>query len=257
VDIKVKYKTFTYQHAVMEYLQFEPASWWKRVVPFLHKGNFVFINGFGDPCQNHLQLLQMVANRGYTVYALNLPGHGHSEPLPVISWDNLGNLVVEFCRHVKIRRPILSGFSLGGGIALRLADDPYIKPKSVRVIAPVCKSLPVVQPSTLGGILKTAIHTAEEMLQHDKPLPFNHHPSKYIWHRYIPIFSKVKPLSTNLTTPLNVVVLEHDAVITSEAVNSVLRGLTSASIKLMPGLAHDIYYISEAQTQQLVNLLLG
>jgi len=64
------------------------------------------------------QLLESLARR-YTVYALDLPGHGAS-PAPQATWSigSLGDAVAAFVRALGLERPDYVGHSLGGLVGL-------------------------------------------------------------------------------------------------------------------------------------------
>lgn len=64
---------------------------------------------------------QRLAER-YTVYAPALPGyHGSSFPQWLVDCEDAATLLIDFLEALKLERPILMGYSLGGWIAAEAA----------------------------------------------------------------------------------------------------------------------------------------
>ena len=62
-----------------------------------------------------------LAQRGYHVYALDLPGHGQSDETDDHRIEALAGLVSEAVAPLGLERPHLIGHSWGGAVALALA----------------------------------------------------------------------------------------------------------------------------------------
>lgn len=60
-------------------------------------------------------------SRFYTVYALDSRGHGKSDPVPTLSYQEMAEDVAEFIRLLELDKPYLIGFSDGGVIGLLVA----------------------------------------------------------------------------------------------------------------------------------------
>jgi pyruvate dehydrogenase E2 component (dihydrolipoamide acetyltransferase) len=83
----------------------------------------LFLHGFGGDLGNWLFNLDAVAEVA-PVIALDLPGHGQSEPrLPGATLQDLAAFVGGFLDQLDIERAHLVGHSLGGAIAAQLALD--------------------------------------------------------------------------------------------------------------------------------------
>lgn len=82
----------------------------------------IFFHGSGLDARSHLPLLEILSKH-YRVIAPDLPGFGRSET-PEKDWSlrEYGQFFHEFLEKIKITKPILLGFSLGGGVALDLAS---------------------------------------------------------------------------------------------------------------------------------------
>lgn len=72
------------------------------------------------------------ANGNYRIVALDFPGCGKS-PLPekALVLDDYTNLVIGFCRYLKIENPIIFGHSNGGRVALSLLGQGLITAEKV------------------------------------------------------------------------------------------------------------------------------
>lgn len=60
-------------------------------------------------------------SRFYTVYALDSRGHGKSDPVPTLSYQEMAEDVSEFIRILELDKPYLIGFSDGGVVGLLVA----------------------------------------------------------------------------------------------------------------------------------------
>jgi pimeloyl-ACP methyl ester carboxylesterase len=81
------------------------------------------IHGLGDTLGGWAQAAPALAAR-YRVHLLDLPGHGLSDAPPDDRFSTL--LAAVACYARRLRRPVLLGHSLGGWLAVRLAQDPTI-----------------------------------------------------------------------------------------------------------------------------------
>lgn len=114
--------------------------------------DYFFFIGYGDRADNHLPLFNKLNSVGNRVISFDYPGHGLSKCNYLNSTDftKLMKLVskIELHTRPKQKRPIiLSGWSTGGLLALRLAQDNVLnnRPiKSLELIAPGISVYPLV-----------------------------------------------------------------------------------------------------------------
>jgi pyruvate dehydrogenase E2 component (dihydrolipoamide acetyltransferase) len=119
----------------------EPASQFIEVdgirVRYARKGGgpaVLFLHGFGGDLDNWLFNLDSLAERN-TVLALDLPGHGQSDPrLPGATLEDLAGFVAQFLDAVNAGRAHVVGHSMGGAIAAQLALDHPDRVVSVALI---------------------------------------------------------------------------------------------------------------------------
>ncbi len=94
----------------------------------------LLLHGFGGDLDNWLFNLQALAEQ-YTVYALDLPGHGQSEKaLADASLAGLAASVRSFMDAVGIDQAHLVGHSMGGAVALQLAREHPERVQSLSLI---------------------------------------------------------------------------------------------------------------------------
>jgi pyruvate dehydrogenase E2 component (dihydrolipoamide acetyltransferase) len=100
------------------------------------EGAVVCIHGFGsDRSVWSFNIPALVAGR--TVYALDLPAHGESEPqLDTGSLDELVGIAAGFLTSLNLAHVHLIGHSLGGAIAVRLATDHPEVVAGLTLVAP-------------------------------------------------------------------------------------------------------------------------
>ena len=94
----------------------------------------LFIHGFGGDLGNWLFNLDAIAE-SHPVIALDLPGHGQSDPrLPGTTLADLAGFVAKFLDAIDVPRVHAVGHSMGGAIAARLALDQPGRVASVMLV---------------------------------------------------------------------------------------------------------------------------
>ena len=91
-------------------------------------GDILFLPGFGDRLDNHGPLFEEWVKKGFRVISFDYPSHGGTtgSPLNFFSFRRLAKMVravEEFTRSEADRPLILSGWSIGGMIAARIASS--------------------------------------------------------------------------------------------------------------------------------------
>jgi pimeloyl-ACP methyl ester carboxylesterase len=74
----------------------------------------------------HRGWIDFLADSGYRVVGLDFPSHGESERVydaSQVTTDRLAANVVALLDHLDVDRADLFGFSMGGGVALKLASS--------------------------------------------------------------------------------------------------------------------------------------
>ncbi len=110
------------------------------------KQTIILLHGSG---QSHIVWSltdQYLADEGYNVFALDLPGHGNSEGPSLTSIESMSTWLNEFIEHLKIKNVILIGHSQGCLLTLEFTKNFPQKTSKIIFIAgsytiPVNKSL--------------------------------------------------------------------------------------------------------------------
>ena len=90
----------------------------------------VFLHGIGGAARSFLPQLDHFG-RAWRAVAWDMPGHGGSSPLEIVSIDNLTAARARFLAQAGLERPVLVGHSLGGMVAQRLL---VLQPHAVRAL---------------------------------------------------------------------------------------------------------------------------
>jgi pimeloyl-ACP methyl ester carboxylesterase len=81
-----------------------------------------------DSRQYHDLLLDEDVTKEFRVLAFDLPSHGKSDPIPGwldrpyrLTSEFYTGIIVEFCRSLDLKKPVVMGCSMGGAVVLELA----------------------------------------------------------------------------------------------------------------------------------------
>ncbi len=86
----------------------------------------VFLHGIGGGATGFEPQLGAFAAAGYRAIAWDMPGHGGSAPLPLVTMGALAAALGAFLARLGLDRPVLVGHSLGGMVVLALlAKAPH------------------------------------------------------------------------------------------------------------------------------------
>jgi len=114
--------------------------------------NIVLLHGWGQ----NIEMMKPIGDNlqsKYNIYIVDLPGHGSStEPTSAWQLSDFATCLKEMFDHLKIKKPILVGHSVGGEIALVYAsmfecekivlmDSPFRPIKKLSLKTKVLKSL--------------------------------------------------------------------------------------------------------------------
>lgn len=80
----------------------------------------LFLHGIGGAARMWARQLDAFAAAGYRALAWDMPGHGGSAPLELVTMDALAASLGGFIAELGLDRPVLVGHSMGGMVAQRL-----------------------------------------------------------------------------------------------------------------------------------------
>ena len=123
----------------------------------LRAPHLLLVHGAGG---NHQHWGSAVRNlRMANVYALDLPGHGHSSGTGLGSILDYASFIWKFLDALQIERAMIGGHSMGGAIAMQVALD---RPQRVSGLVLVGTGARLrVLPAILDGILSDPASTVE------------------------------------------------------------------------------------------------
>lgn len=91
----------------------------------------MMIHGNGGSMKDFHRSVKLL-QRHFTVYTLDLPGHGKSENIKEYHYDDLASYVYEFIKELGMKKPVYYGFSDGGIIGILLAcKAPFLFSKLI------------------------------------------------------------------------------------------------------------------------------
>ena len=104
--------------------------------------------GFSDNWQTHAKKLAEY----FRVILVDLRNHGHSEWTEDFSYDLMANDVMELCGDLKLEKIILLGHSMGGKVAMRVAQLQESLLEKMVIVDMGAKEYPMHHQHILAGI---------------------------------------------------------------------------------------------------------
>lgn len=116
----------------------------------------LFLHGHADRLDNHAALFTELAEAGYRVVSFDLPSHGLTDagPIDVWSFADLADLAsrVDRATLTDVDRPfVLAGWSFGGLLATRIAQDPRLRASFERPLSALALEVPALAPFPAAG----------------------------------------------------------------------------------------------------------
>lgn len=193
----------------------------------------VLCHGFTSTPQSVREWAHAVHDAGFTVRAPLLPGHGHTwQSLNRTRWPHwfaaLHRAVV--LTHQRCDTVVVGGISLGGGLALRLAQEyPHLVAglvlvnPAIRLDDPRRHALPVLKhvipslPGVSGDIKRTSVGE----------VAYSRSPLKAV-HSMTDLFNEVQRDLASVTCPIRLFRSTEDHVVPSRSSADILAGVSSA-----------------------------
>ena len=130
-------------------------------VPDPERDTVVFIHGAGQDHSVWVLPTRYFARHGKNVLAVDLPGHGRSNGVPLESVEAAADWIIALLNAVGLSRAALVGHSLGSLVALSAAAR---HPERVRAVALVGTTVPMPVSDHLLKQAKANDHEAIDML---------------------------------------------------------------------------------------------
>lgn len=118
--------------------------------------DLLFLHGHADRLDGHARLFAEFADAGVRVVSFDLPSHGESDAGPIDVWspDDLAALaaaVVQATEQDPDRPFVLAGWSFGGLLATRIAQDPDQRAALGRPVRALVLESPAIAPLPFVG----------------------------------------------------------------------------------------------------------
>ncbi|MFS8131352.1 MAG: alpha/beta fold hydrolase [Candidatus Dojkabacteria bacterium] len=221
--------------------------------------DFIFLNGIASPVQNCINLLTEIADRGYNVWAINMPGHGKSGMMHDVTWDLMQDILTKIIKSYDIKKPVLGGFSMGGALALRYFSEFPDQVDSVRLLSPLCYDLPSIHELVMNGV-KFSLKFAKDYWDNSegKELPAHIYPYYYLRNYSQTLFSgAIDPAKfKKLGHRIHIVVSYDDEIIEQERVRKAIRKIHGVTLDALHGFTHEMYYSTKETISEIVDNLL-
>jgi pimeloyl-ACP methyl ester carboxylesterase len=135
----------------------------------------VLMHGLFGMSDNLTSFAKLLAEQGYAVYVTDLRNHGHSPHHEIHNYPSMAADVAQLIRDNNLQQPVVIGHSMGGKVAMQLANDfpeisgavvvidiaPYYYPVHHREILDALLSVDldtVKTRSEAEAVLKQSIH---------------------------------------------------------------------------------------------------
>lgn len=238
------------------------------------RANVLLLHGLGEHSGRYEELAGFLTERGYAVYALDLPGHGKSGGTPgyIAAFSDYLSVAEQYLQQVKANisgQPLfLLGHSMGGLIsALFLpqhqsafsgallsgaAVQSPLKPPPIQLLT--IRLLSLLMPKL--GVLQldaSQVSRDPEVVRRYEEDPLNYH-GKVSARSVAELFAAMQALRDNATRielPLLIMHGSEDSMAAPEGSQYLYQacGSIDKTLKIYPGLYHEIF--NEPEKQQI------
>lgn len=235
----------------------------------------LLLHGWGASWHYWQWLAPALARAGYRVYAPDLPGHGDSAR-PPLAYDSetYHSFALELVRALGLERFVLAGHSLGGYVALRLAEtwpervarlvlvNPLYYAGQLRLPLPSLMRIPVL--SELGlrlaplALVNVAVRFSGLGRNRDVPRSFLRQ-AAIDYKRATPRIASprlgapdLRPDIARVAAPTLVAWGEKDAVLPSQSFHELVRMLPAGRAQAFPCAGHSPLVEKPAEFNQAV-----
>lgn len=181
----------------------------------------IILHGIFGSCDNWLTTSKSIADKGYTIYAIDQRNHGRSPHSDVFDYEALAADLMEFIEMHQIHQPILMGHSMGGKTVMNFAMRYPNTFSKLVIVDMATKFYPIHHSQILKGLatidlanLKTR-NEADEILSRFEPSLgvrqfllknlYKNESSQFDWRINLPVISNNIALVGNAVPDLRVV----------------------------------------------------
>jgi len=244
----------------------------------------VFIHGNSQNSTSGKALLEFFKEKGHSVLSYDLPGHGNSLPYEgEVTMDRMVDSLKEIIKKYKLKKPILSGHSMGAMISLQYAVknqdnlhslilieasnvDPRHIIESVPIIEAADTIAEIVTMIPLKTLVDKIIQDSETNFKKQFKFNFSSKPMneqevlteglKYTEFNALKknfmAFEHFDIRKEKITIPTLLLWAEQDILIPKEITDSLLKNLESSKLEVIHDLGHNWFL---EKPELLVNAL--
>lgn len=240
--------------------------------------SIVLVHGSSATSKSMHVLAIEFASNGYTVYALDIRGHGESGTKGNIAYiGQLEDDLEDFILHTKPQKPsTLAGFSSGGGFVLRFAGDTRQKLfSSYLLLSPfISQDAPTYRPNSGGwanvGIPRTiaisilnaiGIKTFNNLpatifaVDESSQSPITAKYSYALSENFRPLRNYTKNIGA-VKLPISLIAGENDEVFKTDKFKEVFTSANKdISITLLPNIGHTALILEKTAIQTAVSVV--
>jgi len=233
----------------------------------------VLVHGYADSADTWRQALALLARRGRRTIAVDLPGFGEADDLqagPILpQLDAFAAAAAGYAAGRRHQPVLVVGNSLGGCVALRLAERPAARLAGVVAVAPaglqmsrlvalverdpVLRSLLALPAPVPQQVLRAAVGRLYRAIAFSSPWSVDralvssftyHHRRRDAVARYLEIAHRLVPeLRASLALervacPLLVVWGDRDRLLFHQGAREIIDRVPGARLELLPGIGH-------------------
>ena len=131
-----------------------------------YKGRIMMLHGFGQSTYSWENMAAQMSAKGYDCYMADLPNFGYStrENADVEAIDR-ETLIIELMKSIADdNRWILAGHSMGGGVAINIAEEMELRALFLVAPAPMSEIPSMMHPIVTSGVMTTVMNVVFKYL---------------------------------------------------------------------------------------------
>lgn len=220
--------------------------------------NLIFFHGIATPFQHLETFISICAEKGYTVYGFNLPGHGATPALTWASgfnWDWVVGLTESYINQLQLKDFILTGHSMGGGVIQKYLAESKLLPNSVVLFAPYPDTglISIDGAKIMSGFIEH-VKQHQELANNSIKIGAGTAGAPAIAAIYEPLFQNFSVDLQAFPVPTKVIMLELDPAIPPDLLKKYFEGRINIELVLAKDYTHEIMLIPMDKQKLLVEI---
>lgn len=156
------------------------AFWLSSEQPHAHLPTAVLLHGLGNSL-DYWTAVGPIVGRAAQVIALDIPGFGKSRrPEPALSLGAICKVTWDLIQHIGAHNVLLVGHSLGGYVALGLAQDPAVPIRAITLVSATLSRAEAILRNPGSAIRSPSLSLALFAQFAGGTMPFSHRRAKLV-----------------------------------------------------------------------------